>query len=146
MPALSPMLRPLAPLLLAAACAAEPAPPPAVTAEPVLTATETILGQPIAWPAGRPEVTAAVITVPPGAETGWHSHPVPLFAWMLEGALTVTHRAPGVPPTERTYRPGDALMEAIATPHNGRNAGAAPVRILAGLMGAEGVGNSEAVE
>jgi hypothetical protein len=35
---------------------------------------------------------------------------------------------------------------AIGTPHNGRNTGPAPARILAGLMGAEGVGNSEKVE
>jgi quercetin dioxygenase-like cupin family protein len=71
---------------------------------------------------------------------------VPLFGWMLEGELTVAYQGAGASETQRTYRPGDALMEAIDTPHNGRNAGPAPVRILAVFLGAEGVGNSETVE
>jgi quercetin dioxygenase-like cupin family protein len=132
-------------LLLAAACTA-PAPAPAPSAEPVLQTGETVLGQPIAWAQGTPQVTAVIVTLPPGAETGWHRHPVPLFGWMLEGELTVAYQGAGASETQRTYRPGDALMEAIDTPHNGRNAGPAPVRILAVFLGAEGVGNSETVE
>lgn len=142
-----PILRALAPLMLAAACAA-PAenPSPAPSAEPVLATGETILGQPIVWPDGTPRVTAVVVTLPPGAETGWHRHPVPLFGWMLEGELTVSYEGPEFGTTERTYRPGDALMEAVDTPHNGRNTGPGPVRILAVFMGAEGVPNSEKAE
>jgi len=127
--------------LLAAACT-ESAPAPAPSAEPLLQTGETVLGQPIAWPSGKPQVTAVIVTLPPGAETGWHRHPVPLFGWMLEGELTVDYGPAGT----RTYRPGEALMEAIGTPHNGRNEGDAPVRILAVFMGAEGEGNSEKVE
>jgi hypothetical protein len=37
------------------------------------------------------------------------------------------------------YRAGDALMEAIAVAHNGRNTGSGPVRILAVFIGAEGL-------
>jgi quercetin dioxygenase-like cupin family protein len=134
-------------LLLAAACTA-PAPAPALapSAEAVLQTGETVLGQPIAWPEGSPQVTAVIVTLPPGAETGWHAHPVPLFGWMLEGELTVAYQGAGASETRRTYRPGDALIEAIDTPHNGRNDGAAPVRILAVFMGSQGVANSETAE
>ncbi len=36
-----------------------------------------------------PEITAMKVEIKPGAETGWHSHPVPLYAYVLEGDLTV---------------------------------------------------------
>ena len=39
---------------------------------------------------------------------------------------------------ERTYRQGDALMEAMDTAHFGADAGPQPVRILTVYMGAEG--------
>ena len=87
-------------------------------------------------------VTAVIVTLPPGAETGWHRHPVPLFGYMLEGELTVAYEGAG----ERVYRPGEALMEAIATPHNGQNRGDSDVRILAVFIGAEDRPNSEKVE
>ncbi len=141
------MIRPTHALLLAAfltgACArTTPPPAPAASVAPVLSSSETIRGQPFAYPAASPHVTAGIVTLPPGARTGWHRHPVPLFGYMLEGELTVAYEGAG----ERIYRPGDALMEAIGTPHDGRNTGAADVRILAVFIGAEGIPNSEKVE
>ena len=112
---------------------------------PVLSTGETILGQPLVYPpaaAGAPHVTAVIVTLPPGAATGWHWHDVPLFGYLLEGELTVAYEGAG----ERVYRPGDALMEAIGTPHDGHKTGAADVRILAVFIGAEGIQNSEKVE
>jgi quercetin dioxygenase-like cupin family protein len=140
----NPITRLLAPaLLLAAACTrAEPPAPATPAVAPVLSASETILGQPFAYPQAGAEVTAVIVTLPPGAATGWHRHPVPLFGSMLAGELTVAYEGAGT----RTYRPGDALMEAIGTPHDGRNDGAADVRILAVFIGAEGIPNSEKVE
>ena len=117
--------------------------PPKASVEPLLATAETNLGQPIVYPAGSPaEVTSVIITLPPGASSGWHRHPVPLFGYILAGELTVPYEGAG----ERIYRPGDALMEAVDTPHEGRNTGDADVRILAVIMGAEGVPNSEKVE
>ena len=143
------MIRPthallLGALLITGACA-QTTPPPASAASvaPVLATAETILGQPIAYPTALPaNITAVILTLPPGVSTGLHRHPVPLFGYMLEGELTVTYEGAG----ERTYRPGDALMEAIGTPHDGRNTGTVDVRILAVAIGAEGIPNSEKVE
>ena len=106
--------------------------------EVLLQGSETVLGQEIAYPAGEPVVTAAIVTMVPGQETGWHAHEAPLFAWMLEGELTVDYGPDGT----RTYRAGDALLEAFRTRHNGRNSGAEEVRLLAVFMGAEGVANT----
>ena len=106
--------------------------------EVLLQGSETVLGQEVAYPAGEPVVTAAIVTMVRGQETGWHAHEAPLFAWMLAGELTVNY----VPDGSRVYRAGDAVLEAFRTRHNGRNAGAEEVRLLAVFMGAEGVANT----
>jgi len=111
------------------------------TVTPVLQESQTIIGQPIAYPTGTAEVTAAIVTIPPGGETGWHVHAVPLFGYMLEGELTVDYGDKGT----HTYTVGDGLMEAMNWPHNGMNKGAVPVRILAVYIGANGVANAEPV-
>jgi quercetin dioxygenase-like cupin family protein len=102
------------------------------------TGGTTVLGREIAYPPGPPVVTAAIITMIPGQETGWHEHDAPLFAWMLDGELTVDYGSAGT----RVYRAGDALLEAFRAPHNGRNGGTENARLLAVFMGAEGVSNT----
>ncbi len=104
----------------------------------LLESPETALGQPIAYPAGKPVVTAAIVTMAPGQETGWHEHDAPLFAWMLDGELTVDYGPDG----SRVYRKGDAFLEAFRSRHNGRNSGAEAARLLAVFIGAEGVANT----
>jgi quercetin dioxygenase-like cupin family protein len=111
---------------------------PAPTVTELMTASKTILGQPIAYPSGDAQVTAAIIVVPPGGETGWHRHAVPLFGYILEGALTIDYGPEGL----RTYRAGDTLMEAMDQPHNGTNRGIVPVRLLAVYMGSTTLPNS----
>jgi quercetin dioxygenase-like cupin family protein len=103
-------------------------------ARPLLTAGITVTGEPIHYPAGAAQVSASVVTVPPGRETGWHRHGVPLFAYILAGELTVDYGAQGA----RHYKTGDAFLEAMATAHNGRNQSTEPVSILVVYMGAEG--------
>ncbi len=106
----------------------------------LLKTNTTTMGQPIAYPSGAPaEITAYIITMAPGEETGWHRHGVPLFATLLEGELTVDYGEAG----SRIYKEGDALVEAVGTWHNGRSTGAGPARVLAVFIGAEGVPNVE---
>jgi quercetin dioxygenase-like cupin family protein len=104
--------------------------------ETLLTTGKTLLGQTLTYPAGAPaKVTADIISIDPGAETGWHEHDVPLLAYMLEGELTVDYGADGT----HVYREGDVIIEAIGTPHNGHNRGAGVVRMFAVFLGADGV-------
>jgi len=106
----------------------------------LLGTTQTIFGQPIAYPTEAPaKVAASIVTMQPGEETGWHRHDVPMFCYILEGEVTVDYGTKGT----RVYKKGDALMEAIDWEHNGRNSGLGPVRILAVFMGAEGVPDTE---
>jgi quercetin dioxygenase-like cupin family protein len=100
----------------------------------LLETSTSALGQPLAYPPGTPRVTAAIVTIAPGQSTGWHRHDVPLMGYVLEGELTVDYGPDG----SRTWRAGEAFMEAFRTEHDGRNAGPDPVRLLAVYMGAEG--------
>ena len=97
--------------------------------------SKTIVGEDIVYPTtGKAVVTSAIVVMAPGERTILHRHGVPLFAYMLEGELTVDYGAHGT----RIYRQGDSFMEAMNVSHAGRNTGATTVRILAVYMGAEG--------
>jgi quercetin dioxygenase-like cupin family protein len=142
--------RRLPPLLLAAsagfsvahiASAEAPVAPHALV--PLLSSGQTIVGETLNYPSGAPaRITAAILTLPPGAATGWHTHGVPVFGYILDGELTVDYGDKG----NRVYRAGEALLEAIQVAHNGRNTGSGPMRILAVFMGVEGSSTSVPVE
>lgn len=115
--------------------------PPAIV--PLLSSGQTVVGEPVVYPSGaRAKVTAAIVALAPGEETGWHTHATPVFGYMLDGEITVDYGAHGA----RLYRAGDSLLGAIAAPHNGRNTGSEPARILAVFMGAEGLMAATPVE
>jgi len=103
--------------------------------ERLFTTGTTVAGETIRYPTTGPaRVSAAIVTLAAGAKTIAHEHGVPMFAYILDGELTVDYGAHG----KRVYRKGDALMEAMAVEHFGVNTGTLPVRILAVYMGAEG--------
>lgn len=99
---------------------------------PLLRTTKTTSGQPIAYPVtDSPQVTAVLVEIPPGAETGWHQHPFPCYAYILSGKLTV--EVEGDKPRELSA--GEALVEVVNTTHNGTNKGTEPVRLVMFVTG-----------
>jgi quercetin dioxygenase-like cupin family protein len=109
---------------------------------PLLSTSKTILGEPLRYPSGQAHVNASIITLAPGQRTIPHKHGVPLFAYILDGELSVDYGAKGI----RTYKKGDSLMEAMDVPHYGFNPGKVPVRLLAVYMGAKGAADVEPVK
>lgn len=104
----------------------------------LLVTGKTIVGEDIQYhTTGVPKITVAVVTVAPGAPAAFHRHPVPLVAYILEGELTVDYGPKGV----KTFRQGDALVEAMNVPHRGMNLGSGMVKLLAVYIGAEGSAN-----
>jgi hypothetical protein len=99
----------------------------------------TVLEQPLAYPKGAAaQVSSTIVELQPGQATGWHKHNVPLYAYVLEGTLTVEYDA-GV---TKEYPAGTAFMEATKVFHNGSNKGSSVVRVLCVFMGAEGLNNT----
>ena len=122
-------------LIAMPALARDDTPPPSgYPATALLSTGTTVVGESIVYPTGTPHVTAAIVAIAPGSKTIVHRHGVPMFAYILQGELLVNYGADGT----RTYRQGDALMEAMNVAHVGTNNGAEPVRILVVYMGAEG--------
>jgi len=113
-------------------------PPPGSIATVILKSTTTGDGAPLVYPTGTPEITARHVIFPPGSATPLHRHPIPLFAYMLEGELTITTE--GQAP--RIYKAGDAFMETSGW-HVGRNLTDKPARLLSVYSGAVGIPLSE---
>jgi quercetin dioxygenase-like cupin family protein len=111
-----------------------------ITSTPLLDkAAADVLDQILAYPStSQAQVSSSIITIPVGMETGLHQHDAPMYAYVLEGELTVTYDGG----TVKTYRAGEAIMEAVSTPHNGKNTGTVPVQVLVVNMGADGVTNT----
>jgi len=82
----------------------------------------------------RPEVTGLKVRIPPGAETGWHFHTVPGYAYLLSGVLTLQYD----PGTSKTFKAGDAFVESQGLLHNGRNLGTEDVVLVVFFTGEAG--------
>ncbi len=109
-----------------------------VTAKVLTKTTVTGNGQKISYPqTDRAEVTAMTVELAPGAETGWHKHPVPVYAYVVSGNLTVELEDR----KQLAFKAGDAIIEVVNTLHNGRNSGSEPVKLAVFYLGAEGVPN-----
>lgn len=108
----------------------------------LLQSSTSVIGQKFSYPAGPAEITAAIVTMAPGQETGPHIHVAPLFAYVLEGEVTVDYGEAG----KRTYRTGDSLIEAFETVHDGKNTGSGRTRLLVVFAGAENTPNTQTVK
>ncbi len=96
-----------------------------VQVEENLCTSTTWDGSRIQYPSGTAKVSGAIVTLPPGAETGWHSHPVPCLALILAGELLVELKNGQT----KKFKAGETFAEVIGTPHNGKNTGKVPLKI-----------------
>ncbi len=106
----------------------------AVKVTELLKATNSWDDKPIVYPDGKAEITGLLVEIAPGAETGWHLHPIPSFGMVLEGTLEVTLKDGRV----KALQAGDALAEVVNTTHNGHNIGNVPVKLVVFYAGTFG--------
>lgn len=83
----------------------------------------------------NPEVTAVLMEIAPGGETGLHMHTAPTFVYVLQGTVEVEEQSSGM---KHTHGAGDAFLHQLNVLHNGRNKGSAPVHILVVSFGERG--------
>jgi quercetin dioxygenase-like cupin family protein len=107
-----------------------------VTATPLLKTTSTWNGAAIAYPSGTPEVSAMIVEIAVGGETGWHLHTAPSVAIILEGEIVVELKDG----KSKHFKKGDALAEVVNTLHNGKNKGTVPAKLAVFYAGASGLG------
>lgn len=106
-------------------------------ATPVFQGTRTVIGQEIQFPLFRNQITALLIEIAPGGETGRHQHPAPTFVYVLEGTVTIDIE--GHP--QAVHTAGQGFLEANNVWHNGRNRGTTPLKLLVVFSGEEGKPN-----
>jgi quercetin dioxygenase-like cupin family protein len=110
-----------------------------VQAKVILKASTTGNGVPIAYlKTDQPEITAMTVDILPGAQTGWHSHPIPVYAYVMSGCLTVFIEGTISP---RTFNAGDIIIEVVNARHNGINEGKDPVKLIVFYTGAKNIPN-----
>ena len=68
-----------------------------------------------AYPQGTAEPVVAKITIPAHKELGWHSHPMPSFAYVLSGEITVEDKDGN----KKRFTAGDVMPETVNTAHRG---------------------------
>lgn len=107
-----------------------------ITLSPILKTDTTSIGQKIDFPAvSDDEVTIVKVAIPPGKMTGWHKHLFPVFAYVLEGTLSVEIDSSAT----LQFPQGTSFAEVINTYHNGINSGTTNVVLIAFFMGEKGV-------
>lgn len=106
-----------------------------VKVEKLLQTDTTVIGQKIAYPDfPNDEVTICKVTIPPGQQTGWHKHEIPVFAYVLQGTLTVELENG----KKTTYIQNTTISEVFNTFHNGYNEGNEDVILIAIYLGGKG--------
>ena len=109
-----------------------------VTAQVLEKTSLTGNGQKIAYPlTDKAEVTAMTVALAPGSETGWHKHPIPVYAYVVSGKLSVELEDGKL----LSFGAGEAIIEVVDTLHNGRNTGTEPVKLAVFYLGAKGTPN-----
>jgi quercetin dioxygenase-like cupin family protein len=107
---------------------------PAVKITQLLKTTSSWDGKQIVYPEGQAELTALLVEIAPGESTGWHQHPVPSFAFLLDGMLEITLTDGRV----KRMQPGEALSEVTETMHLGRVLSKTPVKLVVFYAGSVG--------
>lgn len=109
--------------------------PSGFKAEPLLKTAQTADGDPLKFPqTEKAEIVSVIGTIEAGGRTARHQHPVPVFVYVMEGALEVQTEG-GEP---RIYNAGDAFLESVGRWHQGFNKGDGAAKILVVFMGEEG--------
>lgn len=125
--------------LAAAAFAQQPgqssALPSGFETKPLLKSGKTADGDTLQYPkTDKPEIVAVTGTIQPGGRTPLHQHPIPVFVYIMEGALEVQTEGKEV----RQYKTGDSFIESVNRSHQAFNKGNSPAKILVVFIGEEG--------
>lgn len=102
---------------------------------PVLKGGKTADGDALVYPrTSKPEVVSVIGVLDPGGRTALHQHPIPVYVYVMEGALQVQTEGKGV----RSYKAGEAYLEAVGQWHQAFNKTDKAVKLLVVFMGEEG--------
>lgn len=82
----------------------------------------------------KAEISSEIEVLEPGQETGWRKYRVPVYVYVLEGAISIEYDAGVV----KDYAAGTAFVQAQGIWHNISNKGDVRARMLTVTMGVKG--------
>lgn len=102
--------------------------------EEVTKTTTNMIGEPITYPSETAEVTTEIVTLEPEGRTGYHTHQVPSWVYVMEGEIEL--RIDGQEPMRMAsgqvfIEPTDVAMQAF-------NVAEGPTKLMVVSIGAEG--------
>lgn len=102
---------------------------------PLLKSGKTADGDALRFPqTAKPEIVSVIGTLEPGGRTALHQHPVPVYVYVMDGALEVQTEGRDV----RTYQAGQAFLESVGHWHQAFNKTDRPTKLLVVFLAEEG--------
>lgn len=109
----------------------------------LLETTEDALGNDIAYPTtGDARVTATVLTLGPGQRSNVLQHETPMFAYVLEGRVTLNYGRNGF----KAFKAGESMLQPMNRPFRTINDGDGTAKLLLVSMGAKGAPRAKVVQ
>lgn len=103
-----------------------------ITIEKLLQTDTTGIGNKIQYPiTDSALVTIYKITIPSGKSTGWHHHTIPVFAYVLQGELTVEFKGYST----KVFKENATFSEVVNIEHQGSNMSDKPLVLIAFYIG-----------
>lgn len=113
------ILRAALALMVASPLAYATEPQPSISSNIVLQAGHSWDGSAFkGYPTGAPQLTVRRVTLQPGAQFPWHTHPMPAAGYVIAGTLEVESHDGKI---KRRFNAGEALAEMQGIVHRGRS-------------------------
>ena len=124
-------------LSLPLAVLAQDAPGPeaaGMSREEVIKTTTNLIGEPITYPSEAAELTTEIVTLEPEGRTGYHTHQVPSWVYVMDGEVEL--RIDGQEPVRMAS--GQVFIEPQDVPMQAFNVAEGPTKLMVVSIGAEG--------
>ena len=131
--------------LLVSACSPnKPTEPGVTSAKPVIneifTASKTLEGAFLKYPDGKAEMRLYRVEIPVGGKIPLHKHPAPMMVYVQgvnSGSLRNTRVMSDGSEIKNIFKPGQAFLKGVDTPHYSENVGNKPTILWVTVTSAE---------
>ena len=133
--------------LLVSACSSnKPTEPGVTSAKPVIneifTASKTLEGAFLKYPDGKAEMRLYRVEIPVGGKIPLHKHPAPMMVYVQgvnSGSLRNTRVMSDGSEIKTIFKPGQAFLKGVDTPHYSENVGNKPTILWVTVTSAEDI-------
>ena len=115
----------------------------------VLTSSKTLEGAALEYPAGQAELRLYRVEIPVGGKIPLHKHPAPMMVYVQgvnSGSLRNTQVMSDGSEIETIFKPGQAFLKGVDSPHYSENVGNKPTILWVTVASAEGLPTTEFID